>query len=55
MNKDNIIKNLNIISSIKKYQKFYNYNDTLYIEYNDYLQFLRRYLMVEIDMIVYYL
>ena len=44
MNKDNIIKNLNIISSIKKYQKFYNYNDTLYIEYNDYLQFIRRYL-----------
>lgn len=44
MNKDNIIKNLNTISSIKKYQKFYDYNDILYIEYNDYLQFARRYL-----------
>ena len=44
MNKDNIIKNLNTISSIKQYQKFYDYNDILYIEYNDYLQFARRYL-----------
>lgn len=44
MNKDNILKNLNTISSIKKYQKFYHYENTLYIEYNDILQFARRWL-----------
>ncbi len=44
MNKDNIIKNLNTISNIKQYQKFYHYNDLIYIEYNDYLQFARRWL-----------
>ena len=43
MNKDTIIQNLNTISSIKKYQKFYDYNNIIYIEYNDILQFARRY------------
>ena len=44
MNKDNIIKNLNTISSIKKYQKFYHYDNNLYIEYSDILQFARRWI-----------
>ena len=42
MNKDFILKNLNTISSIKQYQKFYHYENTLYIEYNDILQSTRR-------------
>ena len=45
MNKNIIIENLNTISNIKQYQKFYYYNNCLYIEYNDILQFARRWVM----------